>query len=59
MGDRLYAVGGVPKSDSRALPGDLGYLLHAERVRFPHPETGHPVEVTCLPPPSLRDSLTV
>ncbi|MGH9459778.1 MAG: RluA family pseudouridine synthase [Vicinamibacteria bacterium] len=59
IGDPLYAIGGVPKSGSRALPGDLGYLLHAERVGFPHPQTGRPLEVTCLPPPSLRDFLTV
>jgi 23S rRNA pseudouridine1911/1915/1917 synthase len=58
-GDPLYTIGGAPRPESRSLPGDLGYLLHAERVRFPHPETGRPVEVTCLPPPSLRDSLTV
>jgi 23S rRNA pseudouridine1911/1915/1917 synthase len=59
VGDPLYATGGVPHKESRALPGDLGYLLHAEQMQFPHPETGRPVEVTCLPPPSLRDSLTV
>ncbi len=59
VGDPLYATGGLPKPDSRALPGDLGYLLHAEQVQFPHPKTGRSMEVTCLPPPSLRDSLTV
>jgi 23S rRNA pseudouridine1911/1915/1917 synthase len=59
VGDPLYTSGGQPLPDSRALPGDLGYLLHAERVRFFHPETRGPVDVTCLPPPSLRDSLTV
>lgn len=56
VGEPLYAAGGVPKPRTRALPGDLGYLLHAERVQFPHPQTGRQVEVSCLPPPSLRDS---
>jgi len=55
VGDPLYSLGGVPDAKTRALPGDAGYFLHAERVRFPHPETGRPVEVACLPPPSLRD----
>jgi len=59
VGDPLYSIGGVPDAKTRALPGDAGYFLHAERVRFPHPETGRPVEVACLPPPSLRDGLTV
>lgn len=59
VGDPLYTAGGLPKEATRALPGDLGYLLHAERMRFPHPETGRPVDVICLPPPSLRHSMTV
>ena len=59
VGDPLYVKGGEPLPESRALPGDLGYLLHAERVQFDHPETGSPVDVTCLPPPSLRNTLTV
>jgi 23S rRNA pseudouridine1911/1915/1917 synthase len=57
VGDPLYAPGGAPEARSRALPGDLGYLLHAERISFRHPETGRPMEVECLPPPRLRISI--
>ena len=54
VGDPLYDIGGVPKAKSRALPGDLGYLLHSERVTFRHPGTERLIEVACLPPPLLR-----
>jgi len=51
-GDPLYGPGGVPKEG--ALPGDLGYLLHAYRLTFPHPRTGIQVDLRCEPPPVLR-----
>jgi len=54
VGDPLYDVGGMPKAQSRALPGDLGYLLHSERITFRHPSTDRLIEVACLPPPLLR-----
>jgi 23S rRNA pseudouridine1911/1915/1917 synthase len=54
IGDPLYAVGGVPAENCRALPGDLGYYLHSELLGFPHPVTGKWTEITCLPPPLLR-----
>lgn len=41
VGDPLYGAGGVPRSD--ALPGDLGYTLHAWKIRFIHPNTGEPI----------------
>ncbi len=40
VGDALYVAGGVPRGDNPALPGDGGYHLHAEGLRFPHPTTG-------------------
>ena len=40
VGDPLYVVGGVPRPDQPALPGDGGYHLHAHRVAIPHPVTG-------------------
>lgn len=43
VGDPLYGAGGVPKSD--ALPGDLGYRLHAWRLGFAHPATGRPTRL--------------
>ncbi len=54
VGDPLYVVGGGFGNPGTALPGDLGYLLHAERVRLLHPATGSPLEVSCAPPPELR-----
>lgn len=54
VGDPLYPAGGVPAPSSRALPGDPGYLLHAAELALPHPRTGHPLRLTCLPPPPLR-----
>ncbi|MGO9018402.1 MAG: RluA family pseudouridine synthase [Syntrophobacteraceae bacterium] len=52
VGDRLYAAGGTI-SDPETLPGDTGYLLHAERLCFSHPATGLPFEIQCPPPPEL------
>ena len=54
VGDPLYAAGGVPRPDARALPGDGGYRLHADRLAFPHPATGARIVVACAPPPVLR-----
>jgi 23S rRNA pseudouridine1911/1915/1917 synthase len=54
VGDPLFGPGGRPFPGGRAVPGDLGYLLHALRVRFAHPATGAPVTVECAPPPALR-----
>ena len=57
VGDPLYEVGGIPNARSRALPGDLGYLLHSLRIVFRHPATDRLLEVACLPPPLLRNAL--
>jgi 23S rRNA pseudouridine1911/1915/1917 synthase len=54
VGDPLYIAGGIPAEDCRALPGDLGYLLHNALLGFPHPATGKWTEIHCMPPPSLR-----
>ncbi len=54
IGDPLYAPGGVPAHDCRALPGDVGYYLHAGLLGFSHPATGEWIEVVCAPPPVLR-----
>jgi 23S rRNA pseudouridine1911/1915/1917 synthase len=53
MGDPLYGPGGLPAPDSRALPGDPGYLLHAAELSFRHPATGRTVVLECEPPPQL------
>lgn len=52
VGDPLYGPGGVARAG--AVPGDLGYLLHAARVGLPHPRTGAFLEIDCAPPPLLR-----
>lgn len=54
VGDPLYMAGGLPAPDSRALPGDPGYHLHAAELRFRHPRTGSAVVVECASPPRLR-----
>ncbi|WP_148234850.1 RluA family pseudouridine synthase [Deinococcus maricopensis] len=54
VGDPLYGPGGQPKADNPGLPGDGGYLLHAERLAFTHPVTGAPLDVYAPAPPALR-----
>lgn len=54
VGDPLYAAGGGFNGPVTALPGDGGYLLHAERLRLRHPATGSQFQVSCFPPPELR-----
>jgi len=56
VGDPLYGAGGVPREGTQMLPGDLGYLLHAERLGFLHPVTGAPLGIEAPPPLALRDS---
>ncbi len=53
-GDPLYGPGGLPATDSRALPGDPGYLLHAAELIFRHPASGRTMTLECEPPPLLR-----
>lgn len=54
VGDPLYTAGGGFNQSEAALPGEIGYLLHAEKICFIHPATGLPLEITCSPPPELR-----
>jgi len=54
VGDPLYPEGGTPATDSRALPGDPGYLLHAAELTVQHPRTAREVRIRCAPPPLLR-----
>jgi 23S rRNA pseudouridine1911/1915/1917 synthase len=54
LGDPLYGVGGVPAADTRALPGDPGYHLHAAELRVRHPRSGRELVIACEPPPLLR-----
>jgi 23S rRNA pseudouridine1911/1915/1917 synthase len=56
QGDPLYAAGGLPAPDSRALPGDPGYHLHSAELRFLHPISGRDMTIECEPPQILRAS---
>jgi 23S rRNA pseudouridine1911/1915/1917 synthase len=56
VGDPLYGPGGIPRPGTTALPGDLGYLLHAHRLELAQPRTGAWLTLTCQPPPRLRTS---
>lgn len=54
VGDPLYGPGGTPRPGTTALPGDLGYLLHAHRLELEHPRTREWLCLSCQPPPELR-----
>jgi 23S rRNA pseudouridine1911/1915/1917 synthase len=51
-GDPLYESGGGLKRDP-GLPGDGGYLLHAETLQFAHPATGESFTLSATPPREL------
>lgn len=52
VGDPLYAAGGAVREE--ALPGDLGYHLHALRLEGAHPLDRTLFSITCQAPPVLR-----
>lgn len=51
-GDPLYTAGGGARAD--AVPSDLGYLLHAERLTFTHPTTGQRLSLSAPVPAALQ-----
>jgi 23S rRNA pseudouridine1911/1915/1917 synthase len=53
-GDPLFAAGGLPREHAPGLPGDGGYLLHAETLAFTHPLSGERLRLHAPPPPELR-----
>lgn len=53
VGDELYAPGGGVCGERPALPGDGGYLLHAERLVFAHPLSGERLELHAPAPAEL------
>jgi 23S rRNA pseudouridine1911/1915/1917 synthase len=55
-GDPLYRAGGLPAADSKALPGDPGYRLHAMKLELLHPCGAGPLRLYCAPPASLERS---
>jgi 23S rRNA pseudouridine1911/1915/1917 synthase len=54
LGDPLYGPGGTPRTDGAALPGDIGYTLHACSIRFTHPRTERPMELSAPIPGALQ-----
>jgi len=50
VGDSLYGVTGQPLADLPGLPGDGGYLLHAQFLNFEHPITGEPIHLEAALP---------
>lgn len=54
VGDPVYARGGGILSNEPGLPGDPGYLLHAHRLRFIHPDNREQITLESEPPLPLR-----
>ena len=50
VGDPLYGLSGQPLEDLPGLPGDGGYLLHAQFLNFPHPITGEKINLEAALP---------
>ena len=50
VGDPLYGLSGQPLEDLPGLPGDGGYLLHAQFLKFHHPVTGEPIHLEAALP---------
>jgi 23S rRNA pseudouridine1911/1915/1917 synthase len=45
VGDPLYGSTGQPLENLPGLPGEGGYLLHAQFLKFHHPITGEPINI--------------
>ena len=54
VGDPLYGATGQPLEELPGLPGDGGYLLHAQYLRFEHPVTGEEVRLEAGLPSGFR-----
>ena len=50
VGDPLYGPTGLPLEDLPGVPGDGGYLLHAQYLNFLHPVTGNQVSLEAALP---------
>lgn len=50
VGDPLYGATGQPLEDNPGLPGDGGYLLHAQFLNFQHPITGESIHLEAALP---------
>ncbi len=52
-GDPLYGSTGRPLENLPGLPGDGGYFLHAEYLKFNHPITGEQIHLEAALPPGF------
>jgi 23S rRNA pseudouridine1911/1915/1917 synthase len=52
VGDPLYGPAGQPLQHLPGLPGDAGYLLHAQYLHLHHPATGQPLQLEAPLPPA-------
>ena len=50
VGDPLYGLAGQPLENIPGLPGDGGYLLHAQFLKFRHPVTGEQINLEAALP---------
>jgi len=50
VGDPLYGLAGQPLENLPGLPGDGGYLLHAQFLKFQHPITGEQINLEAALP---------
>ena len=50
VGDPLYGLSGQPLENLPGLPGDGGYLLHAQFLKFHHPITGEQINLEAALP---------
>ena len=50
VGDPLYGVAGQPLETLPGLPGDGGYFLHAQFLKFQHPVTGELIHLEAALP---------
>ncbi len=53
VGDPLYGLNGQPLENLPGLPGDGGYLLHAQFLKFEHPITGEQIHLEAALPPGF------
>jgi 23S rRNA pseudouridine1911/1915/1917 synthase len=50
VGDPLYGLTGLPLENLPGLPGDGGYFLHAQFLKFHHPITGEQINLEAALP---------
>jgi len=50
VGDPLYGLTGQPLENLSGLPGDGGYFLHAQFLKFHHPITGEAIDLEAALP---------